>query len=125
MKFIITRNLTGSRKNKVILVCDGYPKSPPLKEDGGFFEVIFSREDNADNRIKRIIEGSAQPKNIVVVSDDREIKFFVRSCGAVSMGVEEFLGEDGNLRKNEDDSTKATYSQMESINKELRGLWLK
>jgi len=126
VEFIKAQRLCGSSKNKITVVFDGYPDEQGLEKNTPI-EVIFSRDKSADERIKNIVEVSVNAKTIVVVSDDKEIKFIVRSLGADCIGVEDFVSRNrGGQRKN-DDSTKAqlSYSQMESINREFRKLWLK
>lgn len=121
---IRSKKLTGSRKNQVIVVFDGYPADDNrlcIRRD---IETIFSYGLEADEKIKMLVEESAQPKNIVVVSDDKQIKFTVRLLGAVVMGVEEFIGRDKQDKK-EDPEPLLNYSQMHKINQELRKLWLK
>lgn len=87
--------------------------------------IIFSQRISADEKIKMLIEESGQRKNMAVVSDDNDIKFFVKSFGARSVGVEEFINpkKHENLKK---DLLKPelTYSQMDKINRELRKIWL-
>ncbi len=126
LESIRTNRLSGSPNNRVTVIFDGYPDTAALK-GANDIRVIFTQEESADERIKKIVEGSAVPKATVVVSDDKEIKFIVRACGARCMGVEEFLGQgrkaEGKTR--EAQSPELTYSQMEKINKELRKIWLK
>lgn len=116
------------------MVFDGYPpaEAAGLGEEG--IEVIFSRKDSADERIKKIVESQANPKNIVVVSDDKEIKFFARASGSLAMAIEEFIPTAREKRekalkraplRREDIKAELNYSQMEDINRELKGLWLK
>ena len=71
--FIRSNKLTGSKNNRLILVFDGF--SPPAEEvpsQNGLL-CMFSRTKEADELIKRIVEDSVCPKNIVVVSDDKKI----------------------------------------------------
>ncbi len=74
-----------------------------------------------------MVEASKNPKNIVVVSDDREIKFFVKSVGARSIGVEEFIHPEGKPQRKKEDLIKSelNFSQISKINQELKALWLK
>ena len=131
LSFIKAKNLTGSLKNKVTVVFDGYPDAnfPMLQSD---ISVIFSRKISADEKIRKLLEESGNPKNIIVVSDDREIQFFTKSCGAQALGIEEFIGaseekEARKLKRQEEESeeSKLNYTQMSEINKELRKIWLK
>ncbi len=129
-----TERLTGSQRNKIIVVFDGYPDSSQGAYDDSSARIVFSRQHTADERIIEIVEHSLNPKNTVVVSDDREIKFFIKQAGAKALSVEEFLNPifvklnriDGG-KKNEPDPLdhELTYSQKHKINQELRKLWLK
>jgi len=67
-------------------------------------------------------------KNIVVVSNDKEVRFIVKSLGAKCAGIEDFISP---KKKTQRESSKGilkpelSYSQMHRINQELRKLWLK
>jgi predicted RNA-binding protein with PIN domain len=127
--FVKNKRLGKKCTNKVVIVFDGYPKvgDEDLREPN--IDIIFSREETADTRIKMMVESSKSPRDIVVVSDDREIQFFIKSVGARSIGVEEFVNQGAGSRqhKKEEDLNKPelNYSQMSKINQELKGLWLK
>jgi len=88
--------------------------------------VIFSRRESADERIKRLIELIPDPKNVVVVSDDKEIRFFAKSCKAKAESAEDFLSfQDKLLRaRSAIPEAEISYAQMHKINEELRKLWL-
>lgn len=109
------------------MVFDGYPKvsTKDLEEPG--IDIVFSRDQTADTKIKNLAESSKNPKNIVVVSDDREIQFYVKSVGAHVLGVEEFivaLKPKHQTIKEEQIKTELNYSQISKINNELKELWL-
>ena len=127
LTFIRTKRLTGSYKNKTIVVFDGYPPSDIRLCDEGNLTVIFSRKINADEKIKMLVEESANRKTIIVVSDDKEIKFMVKSLGAAVLGIEEFIGckKKSQEKQREPLKLELTYSQMDEINQELRKIWLK
>ncbi|MDP2941159.1 MAG: NYN domain-containing protein [Candidatus Omnitrophota bacterium] len=120
------KRLTGSLKNKVILVFDGYPAQG--EPAGGYsgINLIYSRKVSADEIIKQIVEESASRGNIVVVSDDKEIKFMARFLRAGHMGVEEFIGAKERAPHQEEPLSKPelNYSQAHKINEELKKLWL-
>jgi predicted RNA-binding protein with PIN domain len=126
LEFISINRLCGSRKNKIIVVFDGFPD---IRYPGSGTEigVVFSRKESADEKIKRIVAESGNAKNIVVVSDDKEIKFFTTSYGARVEGVEEFFNckEKTKEKKNESFKPELTYTEMHRINEELRRIWLK
>lgn len=107
------------------IVFDGYPDSQ--FPGGGFkgMNIIFSRRQSADERIKAIVERSAGARGIVVVSNDKEIKFFAKSLGARVLAVEEFIGRKEKKRTAPQPlKPELSYSQMHSIERELRKLWL-
>lgn len=76
-----------------------------------------------------LVEESANRKNIVVVSEDKDIKFMVRHLGARHMGIEEFIGRKEKTMENKQKkdflTPELTYTQMHKINQELRKIWLK
>ena len=126
LRFIKTHHLTGSSKNKVVVVFDGYPEASFSAPEGDF-EVLFSRGISADDKIKKILENTANPKIAVVVSDDKEVRFFARAAGAQPLGIEEFIGakEKKQQKPDEAQETKLSFTQMHKINEELRKLWLR
>ena len=128
LEFIKINRLTGSLKNKITLVFDGYPDASGKSRDNADIEIIFSRHESADERIKRIVEASGRRKNIIVVSDDREIKFCVKATGAFCLGVEEFTRlkvRPAHLQKTDTRKTELSYSQIQKINQEFKKIWLK
>lgn len=133
VEFIITKRLCGSIKNMITVVFDGFPKAGTLKTDFFGVSVVFSREESADELIKRMLEKASRPRTVVVVSDDKEIRFFARMAGANVRSVTEFTGAEagsghkGGRRQRREDLTepKLSYSDISSINKELRERWLK
>lgn len=128
LEFIKINRLTGSLKNKIVLVFDGYPDDSGKNRDNADIEIIFSRHESADERIKRMVENSSGRKNIIVVSDDREIRFCVKAAGASCLGVEEFTHRSlkpAHLQKTETRKTELSYSQIQKINQEFKKIWLK
>lgn len=130
LDFVLARRLTGSRKNKIIVVFDGYPPaSTSESRQYNNIDALFAKKYSADELIKKMVEKSANPKNIVVVSDDREIKFSVRPLGARVVSVEEFINvkekEQKFLEKRDFFKPELSQSQICQINEELRKIWLK
>ena len=128
VEFIRANRLTGSSRNKVIIVFDGYPKAgQDIPEEPGML-CLFSRTIEADEKIMKLIEESAQRRNIVVVSDDRQVQMGARFLAAQSCGVEEFIR--GKKNKGRQDAgggerdDKISYSKMQKINAELKKKWL-
>ena len=127
--FIRSNRLSGSRKNKVIIVFDGYPPcGEKMPEDAGL-ACLFSRMIEADELIKRLVEESGNPGNIVVVSDDKGVQMAVKFLKARVCPVEDFIcGSkkrrelDSLLRENEEKTIP--YSKMQAIDAELKKKWL-
>jgi len=124
--FIKTKRPCGNLKaNRAILVFDGYG-GLPLERGNVGVEVIFSREETADNYIKRLLEASGNPKNILVVSDDKEVRFYAKDAGAGPLSVDEFVMPKPKAKDKYDSDLKAelTYSEVDKINRELKKIWL-
>ena len=126
IQFLRIERPCGSPKNKVTIVFDGY--SGDFSLSGLEFEVIFSCDTSADDKIRKLIEIAAAPKSLVVVSDDRQIRDNARLCGVVSLGIEEFLNppRKNQARKNSESiKPELSYTEAHKINEELKRLWLK
>lgn len=139
VKIIQGKRLLKGRGNQVTIVFDGrddFNLSGALTENRGRnpIKIIFSKGESADETIKRMLDGSANPRQSVVVTDDKAIIFFSRSLGATAMPVCEFLGqEEKQLNKRlpkqrrqknaELLKIELTHQQQESINQELRRIW--
>ncbi len=127
--FIKSNKLTGSANNLTIIVFDGYPpRGVEIPKEQGL-SCIFSRGIEADEIIKRIVEDSGNAKNIIVVSDDKEVQLASRLLRARVLGIDEFINGPGNKksqRANKSDllDPKLSFSQMQKINKELKEKWL-
>lgn len=125
LSHIREERLCGSAKNLITVIFDGFASGFTYDDDS--FEVVFSGESKADERIKRLVASSANPRILLVVSDDREIRDYAKIHGAGFQGVDEFLGKNERQRySKEDDSSKPelTYEKMSRINRELRSKWL-
>ncbi len=133
-RLIKSKCLVGSKNNRITLVFDG-------RDDVGLYssqaqdsvEIIFSKGESADEVIKRFVQYSANPKQIVVVSDDKEILRFIRPLGAKALPVAEFMFKESkqarSRQKNKQDRSShspkqgLTYQQQEAIRRELMGFW--
>jgi len=127
IQLIRTKKASFSPNNKFWVVFDGYPGDLSLESlDKGNIMVVFSRSESADSRIKKLIELIPNPKNVVVVSDDKEIKFFAKSCRARTESVEDFLSFQEKIARRVAQIPEAeiSYTQMHEINEELKKIWL-
>lgn len=123
--FIRDSKLTGSSRNTLVIVFDGYPPSGETSAQGC---VVFSRKISADEKIKMLIEERGARKNIVVVSDDKEIRSAAASLGARRMSVDDFIGHKSTSAgkgQKQEGAPELTYTQMHKINEELKRIWLK
>jgi len=127
--FIRFNRLSGRTKNRVIIVFDGYPPHGEKMPEDESLVCVFSRMIEADEVIKRLVERSGQPKNIIVVSDDKGIQSAVRSLRGRVSTVEEFICGKESLKTfdsalREKYESKISYSKMQAINAELKKKWL-
>lgn len=127
LEFLKHQRLYKKSKSKITVVFDGYPQVSAQKLDEADIDVVFSREETADAKIKRLVESSNNPGDIAVVSDDREVQFFIKSAGARAIGVEEFINPPKKAQTKNEGLIKPelNYSQINKINQELKALWLK
>ena len=124
----------GSSKNLVTIVFDGQSGIDHVQTPSSV-KVIFSQDESADDKIRKIVEDSDFKKRLVVVTDDRELKFSVRALGASVMAVKDFLAQakprgqsevPGTGQKNKPETEKYISKTVEyKINAELEKIWLK
>jgi predicted RNA-binding protein with PIN domain len=129
LELIKSKRLTGSARNKVIVVFDGYAAAQDIhaiSRQASAVEVIFSRKETADERIMKLVSDFCATKSTVVVSDDNQIRIFAKSAGAKVLGVEEFIACKDKQAGPDDEQAKTdlNYTQMQKINQELKKLWL-
>jgi len=123
--YIKKHKLTGSHNNKVVIVFDGSFNAEAKRESG--VEVIFSGQGSADDLIKARIDKIKNSKypvsELVVVSDDREIRDYAKKQGAVSERAVDFVKRVKESVKEE--SKDISYPLQKEITDELRKIWLK
>jgi len=118
IRYIKSKKLTGSRNNKVTVVFDGRTDPEAAKE--AVFKVIFSGPVSADDIIKDKVRKAKNKKQIVVVSDDREIRDFVKSQGARVCNVMDFVKTDKRAKK---EGKEISYALQNEITEEMRKIW--
>lgn len=110
---------------------DGYAALEDLKalrEASVGIKIIFSEDESADDRIRKIAESASGNKNVVIVSDDNEVKLCAKLFRVKHLSVQSFLKDEAvKLFQAKDNNSEAqlNYSQVEDINRELKKLWLK
>jgi len=131
LDLIKSERLSGSPKNRVIVVFDGYPDSNDSQEAGcavdSTVNVVFSRSETADERIKKIAEKFANPRNTITVSDDKELRLSIKFLKGKVLGVEEFICSKERPAENKGNEIKIelSFTQKDRINQELKKLWLR
>ena len=123
----------GSAHNRVTIVFDG--KSGILSDARvSSVKVVFSENESADDKIRRIIGDSAKKKQMIVVTDDKELRFSVRALGAEAISVADFLSKfkkqgtqvtRGTPAKNKEDEKHISKTLEYQITSELERIWLK
>lgn len=121
----------GSTRNRLIVVFDG--REDVFGERCDFsFEVVFTKGESADEKIKELVAASPAPKNIVVVSDDKGITSVVRRSGALIMSTSEFLNRKKqgvsfrSMRLSGDEPRgDLNIVEREAITQECKNVWLK
>lgn len=133
IRAIETRQPHGSSRNAVTVVFDGKPGkvSAPLSAT---VRVLFSYEQSADDQIKALAADALHPREVVVVTNDREIQRHVRASGAAVWSVSEFMskmktvaaGGPAALTPSGETAGRKGLSKVleHKINSELNRLWL-
>ncbi len=83
-----------SRPHRVTVVFDGAKGGDALggHERHGVVEVAYScRGEEADDLIRRFLEGAAQPREVLLVSSDKSLAGWARSMGASTAGAHELV----------------------------------
>ncbi len=127
--FIRFNKLVGSKNNTVLLVFDGYPPNVgDIPREAGL-TCQFSRNKEADELIKADIQASPAPRNIIVVSDDKEVQLSSRFLRAQACSVSDFIGDKRGSRRGTASQPDAldfelSHIQIQKINAELKKKWL-
>lgn len=121
LRFIEDRHPHGSASHVVTVVFDGRwdVSSPPWP---GPTRVIFSPGKDADQVIKNLVDDLANPRDAVVVTDDRAIQRWVRGVGARIIGARAFLLA-GAVRSTPRSTGGMARDDVDAINQELWNLW--
>lgn len=86
------RNQPGHKARRMTVVFDGAPE--PHFPEGSVFQgvqTIYSLPNStADARIKQRVEQQRDRRGLTVVTSDRELYNYVRSCGAQAITCEQF-----------------------------------
>jgi len=129
IEFILVNRLCKSTKNTITIVFDGFSDVASRSELQGM-RLVFSGEISADEKIRGMLESVPARKNIIVVSDDKQIRLHAQSCHAQALTVEEFIQpllvqkEKERMREAASEMKLSCAEQLE-ITRELKKIWLK
>ena len=129
IQYIKKNKLSGSARNSVIIIYDGMPQASVTRERE--FEIIFSQERSADELIKQRIDKiknyTKYPiSEVIIVSDDREIREYAIKSGAVSLRTVDFLKiKKESPREDKQGDKDISFHLQKEITDELRKIWLK
>ena len=124
----LIRKLEIKRKSfdGILIVFDGERGNLGRNLSEEKIKVIFSGELSADDYIKRIVKNSKTPQKITVVTDDREIKDFVKLYGTHLLSTKKM----GDILYPEKPVITEIYEKPspssekgKRINEELRRIW--
>ncbi len=124
LRYLLKHPISFSKHNRIVVVFDG-ERNPDIIFEFPMFEIIFSGRETADLKIKYFLE-KYRPSAGMVVSDDREVRFYAHRAGVKSISVGEFLSwseeeEEGEIVTDKDLSAE----DVKEINEELERIWLR
>ena len=132
IRVIETENPQGSVNNEVTIFFDG--RSGRIDTPGTLkVKVTFTGDHSADDRIKKAVTDAENKRSYVVVTDDREVQYYVRSLGANVLKVKEFLSQvkshqdktyAGEKSASRDPAKVISKDLEQSINSEMEQIWL-
>lgn len=119
----------GSSNNGVTVIFDGKEEFFGSHQSGSI-KVIFSKGESADDLIKKMVEQYPFKKNVVVVSNDKDITLYVRALGAKVLSVKEFTVSLSKkpatpVKKGSSSSKYISLTDQAKINKEFERIWIK
>jgi predicted RNA-binding protein with PIN domain len=107
-------------KHQIIAVFDGAGTGELLSNSENFnnVKIVFSSGgESADDVIKKMTAEALNPKNIIVVSSDKEIMYYARQCGASAVPANELYTK---IRPKNDPGCPG-YKDPEYIEKFIKG----
>jgi len=121
---IRNNKLTGSHNNKVVIVFDGALNLEAIQKKGKF-ELLFSDQGSADDLIVNRVKKINNKKQVIMVSDDRQLRDLVRSLGAKVCWVKDFIFSKKKQIEEEENTKDISPALKDEITQEMRKIWLK
>lgn len=112
-------NYFNKKKFKVSLHFDGYPNLPINITNA---KVIYSLKKTADEKIKDEISSQKNPKNIIVITSDSNLKEFARVCSSKVISSEDFASSiTGRGEQNEEEDRINSINDVEEFKRIFNG----
>lgn len=122
IRFIEEKKPQGSERNRVTLVFDGR-SDVSAPRDVTSIQVIYSHGEEADDVIKKRVDELSNPREAVVVTDDRAIQRWVRGVGAKIMSCAAFLAAGTPTEKPQKRGRALDPETVDDINEEFKNIW--
>lgn len=118
----------GSPRNQITLVFDGSNEVSYEFKCVHDVQVVFTKNESADDFIKTYVDNCKSVSSICIVTDDKDIRLYCRSSGTTLMDVSDFMKKGlKTKRKKSAGVTDFKISPGDSIKitEELKSVWLK
>lgn len=114
-----------SARNKITVVFDGKKDIYYRPTTDSKISVLFSKDEDADSLIKKMTDKAEHSNSLVIVTDDRALAKYVKSCGARHKSTHSFLEEIAKKKNRplQDYNFKVGFKDAYKISKELQDLW--
>ncbi len=103
----IVDNYFSNKKSKVYLHFDGHPNAA-IKINNA--KIIYSENVSADIKIKNQVGKSKNPRNLIVVTSDKNLAEYARVCSSTVIKSEDFATK--ILHRKNDDEEKRKINSM-------------
>ena len=109
--------------NAVTVVFDSREGSGSQSSDGGI-SVVYTAGETADDWISNKVRGTANPRTLVVVSNDKGIRNLIRGTGAKFQSATEFLQTSRSSSTPKNKRSEAPPAVADDITEEFKKKWL-
>jgi len=128
IKYLGRKRPQGSPRNRTVVVFDGkgndgealLPKYLVAKYN---IEIMFSSGESADDAIRKLVKSSSNPRDVYVVTNDRELRLSVKDYGARPVYVKDFIRRTDTGDKGRKPERKLTPSEQIEITEEMGKIW--
>jgi len=115
----------GSERNRVTVVFDGRDNTLYRQKYSSVpVSIRYSDDKEADEIIVRMVKNAKRTSEIIVVTDDREIRERVSMMGAETLPVKEFFRSLTQKKKShEEEKPDPTSKAGKQITEEMKKVW--